>query len=109
MPRERQDTAGSDVTKLSVPPAARLCWMDDRSAARFAAYKHARGAEYDDKVSAREELQKKREIPQENLGSRSDKHSPLANPTVFARRKEAARKTKIAESKEITGHRSPPV
>lgn len=108
MPRERADTAGSDVTKLSVPPAARLCWMDDRSAARFAAYKLGRGAEYDDKVSAREELQKQRGTPHEDLGSRSHQHSPLADPTVLARRREAARKTKIAESKEITGHRSSP-
>lgn len=108
MPRERQDTTGSDVTKLTVPPAARLCWMDDRSAARFAAYKHGRGAEYDDKVSADEELRKKRGTPPENLGSRSHKHSPLADPAVFARRKAAARKTKAAESKELSGHRSSP-
>ena len=108
MPRGRKDTAGSDVTKLSVTPAARLCWMDDRSTARFAAYKLGRGAEYDDKVWAHEELQKKRAIPQENLESRSHEHSPLADPIVFARRREAARKTKIAESKEITGQRRSP-
>ena len=52
-----------DVTQLKVPPAARLCWMDDRSAARYAAYKHGRGAEYDDKVHAREEAENKRGAP----------------------------------------------
>src|SRR5215472_6494708 len=45
-----------DVTSLRLPPAARLCWMDDRSAARLAAYKAGRGAEYDDTVAARKEL-----------------------------------------------------
>ena len=52
-----------DVTQLKVPPPARLCWMDDRSAARYAAYKHGRGAEYDDKTQAREEAKKKRDEP----------------------------------------------
>src|ERR1700682_280625 len=46
-----------------VPDFARLCWMDDRSAERFAAYKLGRGAEYDDKSAAREELRKQRGLP----------------------------------------------
>jgi putative FmdB family regulatory protein len=47
----------------TVPDFARLCWMDDRSAERFAAYKLGRGAEYDDKSAAREDLRKKRGLP----------------------------------------------
>jgi len=47
----------------TVPDFARLCWMDDRSAERFAAYKLGRGAEYDDKSAAREDLRKKQGIP----------------------------------------------
>jgi putative FmdB family regulatory protein len=46
-----------------VPDFARLCWMDDRSAERFAAYKLGRGAEYDDKSAASEELRKQRGLP----------------------------------------------
>jgi putative FmdB family regulatory protein len=105
---ENAGAAASDVTQLRVPPAARLCWMDDRSAARFAAYKLGRGAEYDDKIAGREELRKQRGIPDESSASHPHQHSPLADPTVLARRKAAARKTKIAESKEITRHRNSP-
>jgi putative FmdB family regulatory protein len=105
--RERAAAAGSDVTKLRVPPAARLCWMDDRSAARFAAHKLGRGAEYDDTVAAREEVRKQRGIAEPALAPVHG-HSPLADAAVFARRKEAARKTKIAESKQLTGRRSSP-
>jgi putative FmdB family regulatory protein len=47
----------------TIPDFARLCWMDDRSAERFAAYKLGRGAEYDDKSAAREDLRKKRGHP----------------------------------------------
>jgi len=46
-----------------VPDFARLCWMDDRSAERFAAYKVGRGAEYDDKSAASEERRKQRGLP----------------------------------------------
>jgi putative FmdB family regulatory protein len=97
----------SDVTKLRVPPAARLCWMDDRSAARLAAYKHGRGAEYDDTVAGREELQKKRGVPENKAVAHSRHDSPLADAAVYASRKEAARKAKIAESKTITDRRGP--
>jgi len=51
--------AKRDVTQLKVPSAARICWMDDRSASRLAAYKHGRGAEYDDTMAAREEAKKR--------------------------------------------------
>lgn len=98
----------SDVTKLSVPPWARLCWMDDKSAARFAAYKHGRGAEYDDTVAAREETRKQRgesvEKPAADSHGHSPlaSHSPLADPAVLARRRAAAaRKQKVIESKEM--------
>jgi len=47
----------------TVPDFARLCWMDDRSAERFAAYKLGRGAEYDDKSAASEERRKQRGLP----------------------------------------------
>src|SRR6266849_753076 len=46
----------SDVTSLKLPLAARLCWMDEQSASRLAAYKVGRGAEYDDTVASRREL-----------------------------------------------------
>ena len=92
-----------DVTKLTLPPRQRLCWMDDRSASRLAAYRSGRGAEYDDTVAARDELQKKRAEPPAKAGHENHSHSPLADPAVFARRREAAaRKVKIAESKQIT-------
>jgi putative FmdB family regulatory protein len=92
----------SDVTKLTLPPHERLCWMDDHSASRIAAYRRGRGAEYDDTVAARDELQKKRAEPPAKAGHENHSHSPLADPAVFARRREAAaRKVKIAESKQI--------
>ena len=50
-------------SRPTVPDFARLCWMDDQSAERFAAYKLGRGAEYDDKTAAREDLRKRRGLP----------------------------------------------
>jgi len=58
--------------------------MDDRSAARYAAYKHGRGAEYDDKMHQREEIGKKRGEPPANapVSGHQHKHAhPHANPT----------------------------
>ena len=103
-----------DVTQLKVPPPARLCWMDDRSAARYAAYKHGRGAEYDDTTHAREEASKKRDLsPQEPAAGahpHAHSHSPLADPMVYAKRRDAAaRKVKAADTKEITNRPRPPV
>jgi len=43
-----------------IPEPARLCWMDDKSAERFAAYKTGRGHEYDDKQAAVAERRKQR-------------------------------------------------
>lgn len=84
-----------DVTRLGVPSPARLCWMDDRSAARLAAYKHGRGAEYDDVTAARSEAEKRHGIaakPPVRSGHAHD-HSPLADPAVRARRAAAARRS----------------
>jgi putative FmdB family regulatory protein len=109
---ERGNSAAtrSDVTKLKLPPSARLCWMDDRSAARLAAYKHGRGAEYDDVMASRDEARKKRGESEPAVEKHGHDHSPLSDPIVFAHRRDAAarkakvaqaRKAKVAESKDI--------
>jgi len=82
----------SDVTQLKVPSPARLCWMDDRSASRLAAYKHGRGAEYDDTMATREETEKKYGVARER-SRHAHGHSPLADPAVMTRRAAAARKS----------------
>ncbi len=94
-----------DVTKLRVPPPAQICWMDGPSTARYAAYLNGRGAEYDDTIAARAELQKQRGEPantpakKKPLGHHHD-HSPLSDPGVYARRRAAAaKKEKAAASK----------
>ncbi len=46
-----------------IPSFARLCGMDDKSAARLAAHKAGRGAEYDDQLAAREESRRKLGAP----------------------------------------------
>jgi hypothetical protein len=51
---ERASAAAVDVTKLDVPSFARPCAMDNFSASRFAAHKLGRGAEFEDKIGARE-------------------------------------------------------
>jgi putative FmdB family regulatory protein len=81
-----------DVTQLKVPSLARLCWMDDRSAARLAAYKHGRGAEYDDTVAARGEARKQYGVAEPAPSAHQRGHSPLADPVVFERRAAAARR-----------------
>ncbi len=78
------------VTQLKVPPPARLCWMDDRSAARYAAYKHGRGAEYDDKMHEREERGKKRGDPPAKTAASAHQHGHAHAP--------AGRKAKAAKS-----------
>ncbi|HVC44461.1 MAG TPA: zinc ribbon domain-containing protein [Candidatus Binataceae bacterium] len=107
----RSDPSRRDVTSLKVPPSARLCWMDDKSASRFAAYKHGRGAEYDDTVAARAERSAQLGLPEtkNQQHPHGHDHSPLADPAVYARRRAAAaRKLKAAESKEITSRPRPP-
>jgi putative FmdB family regulatory protein len=84
--------AKSDVTQLKVPSAARICWMDDRSASRLAAYKQGRGAEYDDTMAAREAVKKKYGVAGKP-SSHAHGHSLLTDPAVVARRAAAARKS----------------
>jgi len=89
-----------DVTQLKVPPAARLCWMDDRSAARYAAYKHGRGAEYDDKTLAHDEARKKRDEPPSKPAAASahgHDHAHAHSHAALA----AARKAKAAQAKPL--------
>jgi putative FmdB family regulatory protein len=86
-----------DVTQYKVPPPARPCWMDDRSAARYAAYKHGRGAEYDDKTQARDEAKKKRdEPPSKPAPAHQHAHSHSHSAALAA-----ARKAKAVESKPL--------
>jgi putative FmdB family regulatory protein len=97
---ERPDRV-TDVTRLKLPPSARLCWMDDHAAARVAAYKAGRGAEYEETVALRKERAQERG---EGVGSPAEQrhsHSPLSDPTVFANRRRAAQKEKAVESAAI--------
>ena len=102
LPQGRIRDRRADVTSLTLPPAARLCWMDDRSAARLAAYKAGRGAEYEDVVAARKEFALQNgtaEIGQPPPLTHS--HTPLSDPVVLANRRKAAQKEKVAESATI--------
>jgi len=76
----------------TVPDFARLCWMDDRSAERFAAYKLGQGAEYDDKSAAREDLRKKRGLPPAPAPDQSS--SPVANMVARKKAEQAKKATK---------------
>jgi putative FmdB family regulatory protein len=87
-----------DVTQYKIPPPARLCWMDDRSASRYAAYKHGRGAEYDDKTQAREEAKKNRDEPPSKPASGAHQHAHSHSHSALAA---AARKANAAESKSL--------
>lgn len=78
-------------SRPTVPDFARLCWMDDRSAERFAAYKLGHGAEYDDKSAAREDLRKKRGLPPTPAPDTSN--SPVA---AMVARKKAEQKKQAA-------------
>ena len=75
-----------------IPGYARPCWMDDRSAERFAAYKMGRGAEYDDKAAAREERRKQRGLPPEA----PNPHSPVAEMLARKKAQEAAKAASAA-------------
>ena len=84
----------------TVPDFARLCWMDDRSAERFAAYKLGQGAEYDDKSAVREDLRKKRGLLPDPAPDQSN--SPVAN--MVARKKaEQAKKAAKAVKPGVPG------
>ena len=80
-------------SRPTVPEFARLCWMDDRSAERFAAHKLGRGAEYDDKSAAREDLHKKRGLPP--IPAADQSNSPVA---AMVARKKAEQKKQAAKS-----------
>jgi len=94
-----------DVTQLKVPPPARLCWMDDRSAARYAAYKHGRGAEYDDKLNARDEAQKKRGEPPDKPAAVAHDHDHSHSHATMAT---AVRKAKAAKAQAAASRPQPP-
>ena len=75
--------------------------MDDRSAARFAAYKHGRGAEYDDAMATRAERKRQTgevEKPHRPHPGHSHAESPLADPAVRARRAAAAQRSAAKSS-----------
>ena len=80
-------------SRPTVPDFARLCWMDDRSAERFAAYKLGRGAEYDDKSATREDLRKRHGLPPTPAPDQSN--SPVA---AMVARKKAAQAKKAAKA-----------
>ena|SRR5438309_184965 len=73
---ERAASREVDVTKLAVPSFARPCGMDDYSAARFAAHKLGRGAEFDDKMATRQQQDaaQGKEAPKAKAG-RAHKHN----------------------------------
>jgi putative FmdB family regulatory protein len=74
-----------------IPEPARLCWMDDKSAERFAAYKTGRGHEYDDRQAVVAERRKNRgEVEPTDNG-----YSPVK--TMLARKK--AKEAKEAAAK----------
>jgi putative FmdB family regulatory protein len=99
MPQAQIRDGKPDVTSLRLPPAARLCWMDDQSAARMAAYKAGRGAEYDDKVAARKEFALQHGASEAGEPAQPPhSHSPLSDPVVLANRRRAAQKEKLVES-----------
>ena len=86
-----------------VPNFARLCWMDDRSAERFAAYKLGRGAEYDDKSAVSDELRKQRGLPAPAAPDQSN--SPVAR--MVARKKAEQVKKSVKAVKAGTSGASP--
>jgi putative FmdB family regulatory protein len=86
-----------------VPDFARLCWMDDRSAERFAAYKIGRGAEYDDKSAAAAERRKQRGLPAPPAPDQTN--SPVARMVA---RKKAEQAKKAAKTVKTGSPGSPP-
>jgi putative FmdB family regulatory protein len=76
-----------------IPAPARLCWMDDKSAQRFAAYKSGRGHEFDDKQAATAEQRKRRGQPPEPSPTLAE--SPVARALARKKAKESAAKTAI--------------
>jgi hypothetical protein len=77
--------------------------MDDRSAERFAAYKRGRGAEYDDKSAAKEELRNQRGLPAPAASDQSN--SPVARMVA---RKKADQAKKAAKAAKAAAPGAPP-
>ncbi|HUN59063.1 MAG TPA: zinc ribbon domain-containing protein [Candidatus Binataceae bacterium] len=76
-----------------IPEPARLCWMDDKSAERLAAYKTGRGHEYDDKQAVAAERRKQRgEIEPK---AADDAYSPVKVMLARKKAKEAAVKAAV--------------
>jgi len=92
-PPERAPAKGSDVTRLSLPPPAQICWMDKPSTSRYAAYLHGRGAEYDETVAGQTEKQRQSGVPAKKKPKHDHGDSPLADPAVYARRRAAAKRS----------------
>jgi putative FmdB family regulatory protein len=90
--RAHQGRAGRPL----VPDFARLCWMDDRSAERFAAYKLGRGAEYDDKSAASEEQREKRGLPVKTAPDQSN--SPVARMVARKKAEQAKKSVKAVKA-----------
>jgi putative FmdB family regulatory protein len=89
-----------------IPEPARLCWMDDKSAERFAAYKSGRGHEYDDKQAARTELNKRRGEPPPPPPDTIN--SPVARALARKKAKEAtAAKATPAAAPALSGTGAP--
>ena len=64
---------------LKYPHIPLMCHMDQKTAERAVAYAYGRGAEYDDKTAAREELRNKRgepPPPQTAAAAHSHAHNP---------------------------------
>jgi putative FmdB family regulatory protein len=77
-----------------IPEPARLCWMDDKSAARFAAYKTGRGHEYDDKQATVAERRKQRG----EVAPVDNSYSPVKQILARKKAKEAAAKAAATSS-----------
>lgn len=85
-----------------IPEPARLCWMDDKSAARFAAYKTGRGHEYDDKQATAAERRKQRGVAEPVDNS----YSPVKQILARKKAKEAAAKATAAAIPGASGAQS---
>jgi len=84
------------VGRPVVPDFARLCWMDDKSAERFAAYKLGRGAEYDDKSAVSEDQRKKRGLPASPAPDQSN--SPVARMVARKKAEQAKKAAKAVKT-----------
>jgi hypothetical protein len=88
-------------------PALRRLVTQDSFARQFReccpnTYKAGRGAEYDDTVASRKEAALQHgENDNTRPSPASHSHPPLSDPLIFANRRKAAQKEKVAESAAI--------